>query len=124
MKHEHRSEKTRDAADLQDLLTGMEKEIEMAAVTNESHVETEDKLRRERDYAESVIDTVHEPLLVLDRDLRVENASRSFYDTFGVTHQATIGQFLYDETGNGTYQPCGICWRVCCRNKALFAILR
>jgi signal transduction histidine kinase len=54
------------------------------------------------DYAESVIDTVHEPLLVLDRDLRVENASRSFYDTFGVTDQATIGQFLYD-LGNGEW---------------------
>jgi PAS domain-containing protein len=90
------AKKTRDAADLQDLLTGMEEEIEIAAVTNETHVETEDKPRRERDYAESVIDTVHEPLLVLDRNLRVENASRSFYDTFGVTDQATIGQFLYD----------------------------
>src|SRR3954471_16245637 len=94
--------KTRDAADLQDLLTGMEEEIEIAAVINEIHIETEDKLRRERDYAESVIDTVHEPLLVLDRHLRVENASRSFYDTFGVTDHATIGQFLYD-LGNGEW---------------------
>jgi signal transduction histidine kinase len=95
------SKKTRDAG-FQDLLTGMDEEIEIAAVTNENHAETEDKLRRERDYAESVIDTVHEPLLVLDRDLRVENASRSFYDTFGVTDQATIGQFLYD-LGNGEW---------------------
>jgi len=96
------AKKTKDAADLRDLLTGMEEEIEIAAVTNEIHLETEGKLRRERDYAESVIDTVHEPLLVLDRDLRVENASRSFYETFGVTDQATIGEFLYD-LGNGEW---------------------
>jgi signal transduction histidine kinase len=99
--------KARDAGDLQDLLTGMEEEIEIAAVTNEIHLETEGKLRRDRDYAESVIDTVHEPLLVLDRDLRVENASRSFYETFGVTAQATIGEFLYD-LGNGEWDIPGL----------------
>jgi signal transduction histidine kinase len=101
------SKKTKDAAELRDLLTGMEEEIEIAAVTNEIHLETEGKLRRERDYAESVIDTVHEPLLVLDRDLRVENASRSFYETFGVTDQATIGEFLYD-LGNGEWDIPGL----------------
>src|SRR3954462_15532402 len=96
------SKKTNDAANLRDLLTRMEEEIEIAAVTNEIHLETEGTLRRERDYAESVIDTVHEPLLVLDRDLRVENASRSFYDTFRITDHATIGQFLYN-LGNGEW---------------------
>ena len=101
------SQKTKDAAEPQDLLTGMEEEIEITAVTNETHLETEGKLRRERDYAESVIDTVHEPLLVLDRDLRVENASRSFYDAFGVTDQATIGEFLY-ELGNGEWDIPGL----------------
>ena len=34
--------------------------------------------------AEAIVDTVREPLVVLDRDLRVIAASRSFYRTFAV----------------------------------------
>jgi PAS domain-containing protein len=34
--------------------------------------------------AEAIVDTVREPLVVLDRDLRVVAANRSFYQTFGV----------------------------------------
>jgi len=36
-------------------------------------------------YAEAMIETVREPLLVLDEHLKVLAASRSFYDTFKVT---------------------------------------
>jgi len=35
------------------------------------------------EYAESIIDTVREPLIALDQDLRVVSASRSFYDVLG-----------------------------------------
>jgi hypothetical protein len=31
------------------------------------------------EYAESIIDTVREPLIVLDQDLRLVSVSRSFY---------------------------------------------
>ena len=34
------------------------------------------------EFAESVINTVREPLLALDQDLRVIKVSRSFYDFF------------------------------------------
>src|SRR6476646_11598006 len=37
--------------------------------------------------AQAIVDTVREPLLVLDRDLRVVTASRSFYLTFRVNRQ-------------------------------------
>jgi PAS domain S-box-containing protein len=46
--------------------------------------------------AQAIVDTVREPLLVLDRDLRVVVASRSFYLTFGMTPEATQGQKIYD----------------------------
>ena len=46
--------------------------------------------------AQAIVDTVREPLLVLDRDLRVVVASRSFYLTFGMAPQATQGQKIYD----------------------------
>jgi PAS domain S-box-containing protein len=49
-----------------------------------------------RAYAESIVDTVREPLLVLDGELRVRSASRSFYRTFGVTPQETENRLIYD----------------------------
>jgi diguanylate cyclase (GGDEF)-like protein/PAS domain S-box-containing protein len=49
-----------------------------------------------REYAETIIDTVREPLLVLDDDLRVVSASRAFYGTFKVTPQETVGQRLFN----------------------------
>jgi len=49
-----------------------------------------------RDYAESIINTIREPLLVLDQDLRVVSVSRSFYDFFKVKPEETVGQLIYD----------------------------
>jgi len=49
-----------------------------------------------REYAESIIDTVREPLIALDQDLRVVSASRSFYDVFMVNPTETVGQLIYD----------------------------
>jgi PAS domain-containing protein len=43
----------------------------------------------------AIVDTVREPLLVLDKDLRVVAASRSFYLTFKVASTDTIGKLLY-----------------------------
>ena len=37
--------------------------------------------------AQAIVDTVREPLVVLDKDLRVVAASRSFYLTFRVRRQ-------------------------------------
>jgi two-component system CheB/CheR fusion protein len=52
-----------------------------------------------REYAENVIDTVREPLLVLDADLRVERVNHAFYRTFRVIPAETVGRCLY-ELGN------------------------
>lgn len=49
-----------------------------------------------REYAESIVDTVRELLVVLDADLRVISASRSFYQAFQVIPEETKGQLLYD----------------------------
>ena len=45
--------------------------------------------------AQAIVDTVREPLLVLDEDLRVVAASRSFFMTFRVNRQETQGRLLY-----------------------------
>ncbi len=48
------------------------------------------------EYTASIVATVREPLLVLDADLRVQSASRSFYENFRVTAAGTEGRLLYD----------------------------
>ncbi len=46
--------------------------------------------------ADSVIDTVREPLIALDQDLRVVKVNRSFYETFKLKPEETVGQHIFD----------------------------
>jgi two-component system CheB/CheR fusion protein len=61
-----------------------------------------EQLRASRDYAEAIVDTVRQPLLVLDADLRVKRANRSFYRFFQVTPAETEERFFYD-LGSGQF---------------------
>ena len=54
------------------------------------------------EFAQSIIDTIRESLLVLDADLRVKSASRSFYQAFASTPEETEGRLVYD-LGNGQW---------------------
>lgn len=45
--------------------------------------------------AQSIVDTVREPIVVLDKGLRVIAASRSFYTAFEVSPEETQGKLLY-----------------------------
>jgi two-component system CheB/CheR fusion protein len=49
-----------------------------------------------RDYAEAIVRTVRDPLLVLGADLHVHTASAAFYRTFGTTAAATEGRSIYE----------------------------
>jgi two-component system CheB/CheR fusion protein len=49
-----------------------------------------------QEYSESIINTVREPLIALDQDLRVVSVSRSFYEFFKVKPEETVGQLIYD----------------------------
>lgn len=53
-------------------------------------------VKEERSYAEAIIATVREPLIILDKDLRVISASPSFYETFEVKPEETEGKFIFD----------------------------
>lgn len=55
-----------------------------------------------RELAEGIVNTVNEPLLVLDGSLQVVSASRSFYQCFRVTAGETVGRKIYD-LGNGQW---------------------
>src|SRR5246500_2939774 len=55
-----------------------------------------------QDYALNIVDTVREPLLILDSTLRVRSANRAFYQTFYVSSDETENRLIY-ELGNGQW---------------------
>jgi PAS domain S-box-containing protein len=55
-----------------------------------------------KEFAESLVTTVREPMLVLNADLHVRSANRSFYDAFQVNPLETEGRFVYD-LGDGQW---------------------
>jgi len=85
----------------------LEKVVEESAATirvlgGQLKLECNERKWAERDiraalkYAENIIATVPMSLLILNADLRVTSANRSFYQTFKVTPEETLGQFIYD----------------------------
>lgn len=61
-----------------------------------AHKLLKDAVEEARTYAENIVETVRESLLVLNPDLKIISANHSFYRTFEVAPEDTIGQFLYD----------------------------
>src|SRR5215207_2324834 len=55
-----------------------------------------------QNYAMNIVDTVREPLLILDTTLRVQSANRAFYQTFHVSSEETVDRLIY-ELGNGQW---------------------
>lgn len=60
------------------------------------------ELIKAKDYADAIVETLWTPLLVLNSNLRVITANRSFYDTFQVSPVQTE-QYLIFELGNGQW---------------------
>ena len=50
-------------------------------------------------YADTIVDTVHQPLIVLNRELQVKAANQSFYQTFQTTAPKTESRFIFDLGG-------------------------
>lgn len=75
----------------------------------------ENTAREAREFAENIIATVREPLVILDKNLSVISVNRSFLTTFQVTDEETRGKHLY-ELGNKQ-------WNIPSLNKLLKEIL-
>ncbi|MDB5238539.1 MAG: Sensory transduction regulatory protein [Candidatus Kaiserbacteria bacterium] len=56
----------------------------------------------------AIIDTIREPLIVLDETLHVVVASRSFYKKFDLTHETSQGKPFY-KLGNGQWNIPALC---------------
>ncbi len=73
------------------------KEIEAGLEKTRKELEIIKKTADEAsEFAQSVINTVREPLISLDQDLRVNTVSRSFYEFFKVKPEETVGKLIYD----------------------------
>lgn len=68
----------------------------MVLVSIDDLKQKERQFTEAREFAERTVETMRESLLVLDRELCVESANRSFYDTFQTVPAETIGRSLFD----------------------------
>lgn len=91
MKDENKTKKQ-----LIDELVGLRQRITNLEKSETGRKRVEVAVREALRYAESIVETVREPLVVLNVDLKILSANRSFYKTFKVTPDETIGNFIYD----------------------------
>jgi two-component system CheB/CheR fusion protein len=61
-----------------------------------------DAVNEARLYAEAIVETIRQPLLTLDAELRVQSANRAFYTLFQVPAEDTRNTRIYD-LGNGQW---------------------
>jgi len=73
---------------------------------NQELYDRHEQLNLARLYAEAIIATMREPLLVLDRSMQVRTANRSFYEKFGLAEEEVEGRSLYGlENGKWDVPP-------------------
>ena len=53
-------------------------------------------------YSEAILSTIHEPMLILDKDIRIKSANKAFCKLFHVTEEDTIGISLF-KLGNNQW---------------------
>jgi two-component system CheB/CheR fusion protein len=69
---------------------------EELTVVNQEMISLNELVTASRDYAEAIIINLREPLLVLDKNLRIKTANNAFYKTFRVNENETEGVLIYD----------------------------
>jgi two-component system, chemotaxis family, CheB/CheR fusion protein len=60
------------------------------------------KLNAALEYSNSILDTMREPMVVLDSDLRIHSVNQAFYRIFQASPEQTKGRMIYD-LGNGQW---------------------
>lgn len=68
---------------------------ELITINQELQLRNE-QLTETQDYAESVLFTIRESLVILDKNLRVKTANFAFYKTFNLREEHTENRLLYD----------------------------
>jgi two-component system CheB/CheR fusion protein len=98
--------------ELQSLNEELETSKEELQSTNEEMItvnqelfERNDQLNHARLYAEAIVSTIHEPLLVVDNNFKIKSANKSFYKDFRLTEEETLGNVLFDLQNHGWNIP-------------------
>ncbi len=68
---------------------------ELMTINQELQVRNE-QLSESHDYAQAVVATIREAVLLLDNNLKVKTANRSFYTTFKAQPEETEGRIIYE----------------------------
>jgi two-component system, chemotaxis family, CheB/CheR fusion protein len=63
---------------------------------NQELFDRNEQLNLSRIYAESIVATIREPLIILDTKMLVKTANKSYYDKFKITEEETEGKLFYD----------------------------
>jgi two-component system CheB/CheR fusion protein len=92
--------------EFQTLNEELETSKEEIEATNEELISTNQELQMRNDlltesyrYSEAIIATIHEPMVILDKNFNIKTANESFYKKFLVTKDETEGASLF-ELGN------------------------
>ncbi len=72
---------------------------------NQELFDRNEQLNQARIFAEGIITTIHEPILVLTADFRIKSANDSFYETFLLTEKETLGKIIFELQNNGWNIP-------------------
>ena len=96
--------------EFQTLNEELETSKEEIEATNEELISTNQELKTHNEllaesyeYSQTIIATIHEPMIILDRNLDVKSANKSFYKKFLVTKEETEGIPLF-ELGNKQWE--------------------
>jgi len=65
-------------------------------VINQEMISLNEQVTEARNYSEAIVTTIKEPLLILDKNLRVKSANQSFYRTFMVSEIETEGKRMFE----------------------------
>lgn len=68
---------------------------------NQELFDRNEQLNLSRLYAEAIVTTIHEPLLVLGYDFKIKNSNKAFYKTFQLTEEETVGKILFELQDHG-----------------------
>jgi len=69
---------------------------------NQELFDRNEQLNLSRIYAESIVATIREPLIILDKNMLVKTANKSYYEKFKTTEEETEGKLFY-EIGKGQW---------------------
>jgi len=74
----------------------LESSNEELITTNQELQTRNDLLNESYEFSNAIIATLHEPMIVMDKDLRIKTANKSFYRIFQLNEDRAEGKHLFD----------------------------